>query len=233
MSLYLILMGVQGAGKGMQAQFISEKYGVPHVSTGDVFRGMRSRTDDLAKRVLKIMDSGALVDDETTNEVVADRLTWDDATNGVLLDGYPRNQVQAAFLDSYLNEKGAAVSGVLLFELDLFTAFKRAFGRVTAPGGDSYNYYYRPDGVDFSIERHPEETYPPRMVATLNGETLKRRKDDADAMAVVKRIDTYLETTQPLIEYYETKNALYRVDANGSVEDVKANVFKTIDAIQS
>ncbi|MDQ7036427.1 MAG: nucleoside monophosphate kinase [Anaerolineae bacterium] len=155
MGLYIILMGVQGAGKGVQAGFISETYTIPHVSTGDLFRAMKTREDDLAQRVQAIMAAGKLVDDDTTNEVVADRLAQEDAQNGVILDGYPRNQQQAAFLEKYLAEKGEQVNAVLLLNLDLYTAFKRAFGRVTAPNGDSYNYYYKRDNVDFSVEKRP------------------------------------------------------------------------------
>ena len=131
MGLYIILMGVQGAGKGVQASFISETYNIPHVSTGDIFRGLSSRTDALAERVKAILAAGDLVDDDTTNELVADRLTQDDAQNGVILDGYPRNQAQVDFLSNYLAEKGEKVSSVLLLELDLYIAFKRAFGRVS------------------------------------------------------------------------------------------------------
>ena len=234
MGLYLILMGVQGAGKGMQAQFISEKYGIPHVSTGDMFRAMRSREDDLAKKVIALMDSGSLIDDETTNQVVADRLSQDDAKNGVLLDGYPRNLGQTEFLENFLQEKGEALNGVLLFELELYVAFKRAFGRVTAEDGKSYNMYYRSDDVLFDVQKHPENEYPPRIIATqqVTGESLKRRKDDADAMAVIKRIDTYLETTRPLIEYFESKDQLYRIDALGSVDDVKARVIETVEKVR-
>ena len=135
MSLYVILMGVQGAGKGLQAKLIEDHFGIPQVSTGDLFRAMRTRTDELARKVQDIMVSGQLVDDDTTNAIVADRLAQADARNGVILDGYPRNQVQAAFLESHLADKGASVNAVLLLELDLYTAFKRAFGRVTAADG--------------------------------------------------------------------------------------------------
>src|SRR5688572_23237777 len=109
MGLYIILMGVQGAGKGVQAGFISETYQIPHVSTGDLFRAMRTREDALAKRVQMILASGGLVDDDTTNEMVAERLALPDAQNGVILDGYPRNHEQSAFLSDYLAQRGEKV----------------------------------------------------------------------------------------------------------------------------
>src|SRR5215207_7970126 len=137
MGLYIILMGVQGAGKGVQAGFISETYQIPHVSTGDLFRAMKTREDELAKRVQHILATGGLVDDATTNEMVAERLAQADAKNGVILDGYPRNREQSAFLSNYLAERGEQVNAVLLLDLELYIAFKRAFGRVTAANGDS------------------------------------------------------------------------------------------------
>src|SRR5687768_9478097 len=192
MTLYLILMGIQGAGKGMQAGIISEAYNIPHVSTGDIFRAMKTRSDELAKRVQTILAEGRLVDDNTTNEVVADRLAQPDAANGVILDGYPRNPVQAAFLDKLLAEKGANINAVLLLDLDLYEAFKRAFGRVTAADGESYNYYSKQDNVEFIKEADPSGKFPPRLLAKLNGEELKRRADDADAFSVIQRFEIYL-----------------------------------------
>lgn len=229
MGLYIILMGLQGAGKGVQAGLISQTYSIPQVSTGDLFRAIQTREDEFAKRVQAILASGALVDDDTTNEIVADRLSQSDAQNGVILDGYPRNQIQAAFLDQLLAEKNEKINGVLLLKLDLFMAFKRAFGRVTAADGESYNYYYKQDDVQFSIEEHPDKAYPPRMVSTLNGEVLKRRSDDADAMAVVTRIDTYLENTVPVLEYYREQGIVYEINAEQSITDVSTDIQQTID----
>ncbi len=234
MGLYVILMGVQGAGKGVQAKFISDTYGIPHVSTGDVFRAMKTREDELARRVQDIMNAGKLVDDDTTNEVVADRLAQADAAQGVILDGYPRNQVQADFLADYLAKRGEKVNAVLLLDLDLYVAFKRAFGRVTAASGDSYNVFYLNDGVTVRSEDDPSGKFPPRIVATLDasGEELKRRSDDASALAVIKRIDTYLETTLPLIEYYTEKGLLQRVDAEQDIEVVSKAIQQLLDAVK-
>ncbi|MCY4537935.1 MAG: nucleoside monophosphate kinase [Chloroflexi bacterium] len=232
MSLYVILMGVQGAGKGLQARLIEEHYGIPQVSTGDLFRAMRTRSDTLALKVQDIMASGRLVDDSTTNAIVEDRLRQDDAGNGVILDGYPRNQIQAQFLESHLAAKGAKVDAVLLLELDLYTAFKRAFGRVSAANGESYNYYYNSDGVDFRWVNSDDHLFPPRLEASLStGDIpLKRRPDDASADAIIKRIDTFLETTQPLISYFESKGIMRKVNADQSIEAVWAEVRSLLDA---
>jgi adenylate kinase len=235
MSLYIILMGVQGAGKGVQAKFIEETYGIPQVSTGDLFRAMKTRTDDLARKVQQMMDAGHLIDDDTTNAIVVDRLSQDDAQNGVILDGYPRNQAQAEFLENHLAENSAKINAVLLLDLDLYTAFKRAFGRVSdKDSGNSYNYYYMQGGVEFDWINHPDKAHPPQLTATLegSGKELNRRPDDADAAAVVKRIDTFLDLTQPLIEYFETKGIVKNVDANQSIEAVTADIQYIIDSVK-
>lgn len=234
MGLYLLIMGVQGAGKGEQSKFIQETYGIPQVSTGDLFRAMKTRTDPLALRVQSIMATGKLVDDDTTNEVAVDRLAQPDAAKGVILDGYPRTIPQAEFLARYLAAKGEKLAAVLVMELDLFVAFKRAFGRVThKPTNTSYNYYFRTEGVAFNFAAHPEHTYPPRMVATLQatGEELERRPDDADAAAIIKRIDVYLDTTRPLIAYYEQHGLVHRVNADQSIAAVSAEITRIISAV--
>lgn len=229
MALYLNLMGVQGSGKGTQAQLISQKYGIPHISTGDMFRAMRKRSDDLARRVQEMMDAGRLIDDETTNAVVADRLAQPDAAGGAILDGYPRNIAQADFLAAYLAERGQRLNVVILMHIDLYVAFKRAFGRVTAADGQTYNIYYQKEGLDIQVEKHPEGLFPPRVVVKCGEEILQRRADDADAMAVIKRIDTYLAETQPLVDYYQARGLLHMVDADRPIEAVSADLYRLID----
>lgn len=233
MRLYVILMGVQGAGKGLQAKLIEEQFGIPQVSTGDLFRAMQTRRDDLARKVQDIMASGRLVDDDTTNAIVVDRLAQADAQNGVILDGYPRNRIQAAFLEAHLAQQGARVNAVLLLELDLYIAFKRAFGRVTDADGASYNYYYNADGVDFRWLPEEAGAHPPRLDARLvKGDVLlKRRPDDASADAIIQRIDTFLETTQPLINYFEAKGIVRRIDAAQSIDAVWGDIKRALETL--
>lgn len=232
MGLYVILMGVQGAGKGEQARFIRETYGIPHVSTGDLFRAMRTREDDLARRIQQIMAEGRLIDDATTNEVVKDRLSQPDAANGVIFDGYPRTPAQADWLESYLESKGERVNVVLLLQLDLYTAFKRAFGRVSDSQGKSYNIYYNADGIEWQFIDHPDKTFPPRLKAVEkeSGAELVRRPDDASADAVLKRIDIYTATTKPLIEYYKQKGLLRELDADQPIPAVSDAIKVAIEA---
>lgn len=232
MGLYLILMGVQGAGKGMQAQFLKDHYKIPHVSTGDLFRAMKTRQDELALRVQAIMKSGSLVDDATTNDVVADRLAQPDAAQGVILDGYPRNRFQADYLADYLAARGQKVSAVLLLHLDLYTAFKRAFGRVSDAQGNSYNIYFHNEGLQVDFEDSPDPRFPSRLVVRRDGEELIRRPDDANAAAIIKRIDTYLDTTRPLIEYYQSRGLVHEVDADQPIEAVSRDLQQIIDGLR-
>jgi adenylate kinase len=235
MSLYVILMGVQGAGKGEQARFIQETYGIPQVSTGDLFRAMKTRTDALAQRIQQIMAEGKLIDDDTTNAVVEERLAQPDAQGGVLLDGYPRTPAQAQWLDAHLAKLGAKINIVLLLEIDLYTAFKRSFGRVSSDSTKrSYNVYYNAEDIHWSFEDAPDGQYPPRLQATLKatGETLKRRPDDASAHAIIKRIDTYLETTQPLIDYYRSRGLVQRIFADQPIPVVTMAIKFAIDEVK-
>ena len=234
MGLYLIIMGVQGAGKGVQADYLKNTYNILHVSTGDLFRAMKAREDELAVRVQEIMKSGQLVPDDVTNEVLRDRLEKPEVAhkNGVLFDGYPRNIAQAEWLEAYLASRGESLTAALLLELDLYTAFKRAFGRVTSQSGASYNIFYNTEGIEWKFEEHPEKSYPPRLVAAMrdSGETLIRRPDDASAASILTRIDLYNEQTRPLIEHYHRKGLLRRIDANQSIDAVSADLRSAIDA---
>lgn len=234
MSLYVLLMGVQGSGKGTQAAFIRDTYKIPHVSTGDLFRAMRTREDDLARKIQQIMAEGRLVSDEDTNAVLQDRLEQPDAQNGVIFDGYPRNPAQASWLDKYLKGRGAKLNAVLYMQLDLYTAFKRAFGRVTDSSGEAHNIYFNADDINWKFEDHPENLYPPQLVATLkaSGEALKRRPDDASAHAVLKRIDTYVAETQPVLDHYDKSGILHTIEADQSIDAVWGQIQAIIERVK-
>lgn len=236
MGLYLILLGVQGAGKGVQAAWIQQRYGIPHVSTGDLFRAMRTREDELAQRIQAIMASGQLISDDITNEVVRDRLSQPDAAGGAILDGFPRNEVQAAWLDDYLGSRGEAVNAVLLMEIDLYVAFKRAYGRIgTEDGARIYNLYFQNENIDWQLEEHPDGAWPPRVTGSEcdTGMALVRRPDDASADVVIRRIDTYMETSMPLVNWYRERGLLRSVDAEQSIEDVSAAIQAVIETDQA
>lgn len=235
MAHFVMLMGPQGAGKGVQAQGLSERRGIPHVSTGDLFRAMRQREDALARQVQAIMASGALINDELTNEVLRDRLEQEDAQAGAVLDGYPRNLVQARFLDDYLARRGVALDIVLLLELDLFEAFRRSYGRVMAADGSSYNIYTQDRGLKWHFEEHPQRAYPPQLRAKLceSGEALIRRPDDAHAHAIIQRIEAFLAEKEALAGYYEQRGILRRIDAARDIETVARDIlFAAMDILE-
>jgi adenylate kinase len=236
MGLFIMLMGVQGAGKGEQSRFIAETYGIPQISTGDLFRAMKTRQDPLAKRIQQVMAEGKLIDDNTTNEVVKERLSQPDAANGAIFDGYPRTPAQADWLESYLASMGEHLSLVILLNLDLYTAFKRSFGRLKSKQtGKTYNIYYNSEGIDWKFIDYPEHAlFPPRLKAvdTETGEELERRPDDASAHAIIKRIDTFVETTQPLIDYYRAKGLLHVVDADQPIPAVSEEIKRLIESVR-
>lgn len=236
MGLYLILLGVQGAGKGVQAAAIQRRHGIPHVSTGDMFRAMRTRKDELAQRIQALMASGQLISDDVTNEVVRDRLAQDDAAAGVVLDGFPRNHVQAQWLAQHLAQRGEAVNAVLLFQIDLYLAFRRAFGRITSEDGARvYNIYSDSEAIDWHLEEHPQGHWPPRVIGheREGGARLVRRPDDASAVAVIRRIDTYMATTMPLVDWYRARGLLHCIDAEQSIEQVSAAIEAIIAAARA
>ena len=257
MALFLMLMGPQGAGKGVQAREISAGLDIlhvsleelhhvetvnelkqprPHVSTGDLFRAMRQREDDLAREVQATMAAGHLINDDLTNKVLRDRLEQPDARTGAVLDGYPRNLVQADFLDKYLAERGERLDAVLLLDLDLFEAFRRSYGRITAADGRSYNIYSHGEEVDWEFVEHPERAFPPQLKARLreSGEALIRRPDDAHAHAIIQRIELFLAEKEELVAYYEERGILRRIDAVQDIGTVTLDItHAAIDVIES
>jgi len=233
MGLYIILMGVQGSGKGTQAGYITQNYGgIPQISTGDLFRAMKTRTDDFAKQIQQTMAEGKLIDDDTTNKMVEERLQAADAANGAIFDGFPRTPYQANWLENYLAKKGEKIAAVILLELDYYEAFRRTFGRVSKPTGEGFNVYTGADKLDIKWAEHPEKSYPPRLEATVKetGEKLVRRADDASADAIIKRIDIFRTTTPPIIEYFSAKGLVHIIKADQSIEAVNAEIKKILDA---
>jgi adenylate kinase len=232
MGLYILLVGPQGAGKGVQAGFIQKQHGgIPHISTGDLFRAMRNRQDDFAKQIQQTMAEGKLISDETTCKMVEERLALPDAQKGVIFDGFPRTIPQVNWLDGYLASKGEKLAAVVLLDLELYEAFRRTFGRVSEASGASHNIYSNANDIDWTWVEHPEKAFPPRLEATLKagGEKLIRRADDASADAIIKRLDIYIRDTKVLIPYYEGKGLIHRVDAARSIEAVSQDIQQIIE----
>ena len=202
----LVLVGPPGAGKGTQAEFIAEHFGVPKISTGDIFRANVSGGTDLGRLAKKYMDAGDLVPDEVTVAMVRDRLAQPDAAAGFLLDGFPRNTSQAEQLNDILDEIGSPLSVVLDLEVEHDQVVLRLSGRRTC----------KKCGHVWHLEFDPPSN---AGVCDKCGGELYQRDDDAPA-TVRHRLDVYAEQTAPLIEFYRGVGKLVSIDALGAVEDV-------------
>jgi adenylate kinase len=208
-------MGPPGAGKGTQAKQTAERYGIPHVSSGDIFRAEISNETDLGKQIKQYLDSGALVPDEITVKAVVGRLQADDCRDGWLLDGFPRTEPQARALDEALEAEGHTLDAVVYLSVDPEVIVRRMSGRRVCPQcGRSYHV----------------EHIPPKTEGTCDacGADLVTREDDKPE-TVRQRLATYQEATAPLIAYYETRGLLVRVDGNGTPDEVRQRLFDQLD----
>ena len=202
----LVLVGPPGAGKGTQAQFISAHLGVPKISTGDIFRANVSQGTELGMQAKKFMDAGDLVPDEITIGMVRDRLSEDDARQGFLLDGFPRNVPQARTLDEILVEARNPLNVVLELVVDDDEVVRRLSGRRTC----------RNCGHIWHLDFDPPSS---EGVCDICGGELFQRDDDMPE-TVRHRLEVYYEQTSPLVGYYAEAGILVGIDAMGPVDDV-------------
>ncbi len=214
----VILLGAPGAGKGTQAKFITERYRIPQISTGDMLRAAVKAGTDLGKQVKEIMDSGGLVSDDLIINLVKDRIQESDCENGFLFDGFPRTIPQAEALYS----ADISIDCVLEIQVDDEEIVSRLSGRRVHPGsGRIYHIIHNPPAI------------PGKDDAT--GEELIQRDDDKEE-TIRKRLNVYHEQTEPLVEYYKNleqrdQNApkFATVNGIGSFDDIKANVLAALE----
>ncbi|GAB3496011.1 adenylate kinase [Nocardiopsis coralliicola] len=209
-------MGPPGAGKGTQAQILATELSIPKVSTGDIFRANVSGGTELGQRAKSYMDRGDLVPDEVTNEMVRDRLAEEDARDGFLLDGFPRNVAQAETLDGMLGGLGAKLDAVLELKADEEEVVKRLSGRRSCRScGRVYHVDYDPPGGE--------------GVCDACGGELYQRDDDREEV-IRHRLQVYREQTEPLVEFYSAQGILVTIDATGAVQDVTG---RALDALRA
>lgn len=205
--MILILLGAPGSGKGTQAKLIAEKYNLPHVSTGEIFRENIRNETPLGIKVKEIMDGGNLCPDTLTIEIVKERLSKPDCANGCMLDGFPRNLVQAKALDQFMSP-----DKVIDINVDLEKIEHRLVGRRSCPTCNGSFH------IDFIKDAN---------VCPTCGNELITRKDD-NVETVKERISVYLEQTKPLEEYYQKQGKLVKVDGNKSVTEVFNEIAKVL-----
>ncbi len=206
----IIMLGAPGAGKGTQAQMIAAEKGIPHISTGDIFRANIKEGTDLGKEAKTYMDQGKLVPDELTVRILLDRVSKEDCKNGYVLDGFPRTIPQANVLDEELKKLDDAVDFAINVDVPDENIVNRMSGRRACPKcGATYHIKY----------------VPPKKegICDVCGEELVLRDDDKPE-TVKKRLGVYHEQTQPLIEYYTNKGILRTVDGTVDPKDVFAAV---------
>ena len=215
MGKIIVLIGAPGAGKGTQARLLQERLGIPQISTGDMFREMKTLDTPLAREVQEIMASGKLISDDITYKIVKDRTSREDCRNGYILDGYPRTAVQAAQLEELANEQGFEIRAI---EVDVprDELMKRLTGRRSCPiCGEIYNVYSKPPKSDNVCDFHPETQ-------------LTHRADDNEE-SVSTRLATYDQQTKPLLDYYENSGRLNKVDGTGELEQIYLQLSKLVN----
>ena len=212
----IIMLGAPGAGKGTQAKKIAEKYHIPHISTGDIFRANIKNGTELGKKAKTYMDQGLLVPDELTVDLVIDRVGQDDCKDGYILDGFPRTIPQAECLYAALEKRGEKVDFAINVEVPDENIVNRMSGRRACVGcGATYHIKYNPTKVD--------------GVCDACGEKLVLRDDDKPE-TVQKRLGVYHDQTQPLIDYYTKSGVLKEVDGTVDMEDVFQAIVEILGA---
>ncbi|MCW2643778.1 MAG: adenylate kinase [Dactylosporangium sp.] len=212
----LVLVGPPGAGKGTQAEFIAAHIAVPKISTGDIFRANVSQGTPLGVEAKRYMDAGQLVPDEVTINMVRDRLAEADATDGFLLDGFPRTVPQAVALDKLLADMGGMLDLVLELVVDDDEVIRRLSGRRTCRGcGKIWHVEFDATSREGICDRCGAELF---------------QRDDDKAETIANRLVEYADKTAPLVDYYGAQGKLVGIDATGPVEDV---TVRAIDGLRS
>jgi adenylate kinase len=207
----IVLMGLPGAGKGTQAEHIVNQYGIPHISTGDMFRQAVAEGTALGKQAKSYMDAGKLVPDEVTIGIVRERLMKDDCRDGFLLDGFPRTVEQAKALDETLQSLGRQLDHVLLIQVNKDVLLERLTGRrICRQCGATYHTVFNPPQQEGVCDRCGGELY--------------QRQDDAPE-TVATRLDVNLAQMEPILAHYEAQGLLRKVDGEQEIASVTRQIM--------
>ncbi len=212
----IVMLGAPGAGKGTQAAKIAEKLGIPHVSTGDIFRANIKNGTELGQKAKAYMDAGQLVPDELTVELLLDRVAKEDCADGYILDGFPRTIPQAEVLTDALSKNGDKLDYAINIDVPDEVIIERLGGRRVCPDcGWGCHIKYNPPVKE--------------GICNNCGAALIQRKDDAPE-TVLNRLEVYHEQTQPLIEYYSGQGVLKEVDGTKMMDEVLQDIFTLLEA---
>ena len=215
--MQLILMGAPGAGKGTQAAELVKKYGIPQISTGDMFRAAVKEGTELGKKAEACMKSGALVPDEVTIGIVKERLSKEDCAKGFILDGFPRTVEQADALEKILSELGKSLTAVLNIHVPFEDLIERAVGRRICKGcGATYHVKFNP-------------TKKENICDECGGELYQRADDNEETMK--NRLSVYEKSTRPLIEYYEKAGKYTEIDGRQAIGKVTEELVKVLSSV--
>ena len=210
----IVLLGAPGSGKGTQAKKLMAERNIPQISTGDILRAAVAAGTDYGEQAKKIMDAGELVPDNIMLGIIRDRLGEDDASGGFILDGFPRTQQQALDLEDLLEKMGQPLDSAILMDVDFDVLLKRLTGRRTCSlTGKLLNVYFSPqEELDACTE--------------AGGELIQREDDNEETIG--NRLEVYRSQTEPLIEFYQGKDILQTIDADGSIDEVYARFISAL-----
>ncbi|HLW48598.1 MAG TPA: adenylate kinase [bacterium] len=212
----LVFMGPPGAGKGTQAELFHVRHGIPHISTGDIFRAAVREDTEVGRRAADYMRRGDLVPDAIVEQTVEERLLQKDAAKGFILDGYPRTLPQADALDEFLARWGRELDGVIFFEVPEEVVLRRITGRRVCPAcGANYHVEYQPS-------REPGR-------CDIDGTDLIQRRDDAPE-TVRRRLQVFRRWTAPLVDHYRNRGMFLAVNAQGTAEEVYERIQQFLAA---
>lgn len=210
----IVLLGAPGSGKGTQAKKLMAERNIPQISTGDILRAAVAAGTEYGEQAKKIMDAGEFVPDDVMLGIIRDRLGEDDASGGFILDGFPRTQQQALDLEDLLEKMGQPLDSAILMDVDFDVLLKRLTGRRTCSlTGKLLNVYFSPqEELDACTE--------------AGGELIQREDDNEETIG--NRLEVYRSQTEPLIEFYQGKDKLQTIDADGSIDEVYARFISAL-----
>jgi len=212
-----VLLGAPGSGKGTQGVVLSKKFDIPQISTGDLLRAAVKAGTELGKKAKSAMDAGALVSDDIVIGLIRERLSEDDAQNGYILDGFPRNIPQAEALDAMLEELGQPLQGVVLLDVPFEELMQRLTGRRTCKDcGAIYNVHLSPPKTEGHCDR-------------CGGELFQREDDNEETIG--NRLKVYEEQTAPLVGYYQDQSKLHTIAGTGDIDNITNQVGAVFDNI--